>query len=308
MIDFAEKFTALEFEMIGSLKLLPIDAKVKVYYGISPKGGYRLCFLSKGVSPKIDSTKLIKVSSLEENAKTHWLYLDLMDSQAKQAFFALCASLIAAVKDAITEELALVALKNRFYVWKKLFKKDTGGMSDEMCKGLFGELYFLSQVLTPKIGIANAIDAWSGPDGFSKDFSVDDTWYEIKTISAAAVVVKISSLIQLSATMVGHLVVIKVDALSEKFNGEHCCLGDLVNVVLEKITDDETREKFLEKLIKYGYGIGSSETKKFQVLAMNSYLVNSEFPRLLEEDIKYNEIGKVSYELIINTLEKYLER
>lgn len=309
MIDFTEKFSALEKEMTGNLKKISIGSAIKVYYGINPEGGLRLCFMSKTEPPKIDSTKLIRVSHFEEKSKMNWLYFDLIDLQAKHAFYALCGSLINAVEDDnyATEDIALTSLKNRFYLWKKLLKKDSCALTEEMSKGLFGELYFLLHTLIPKIGITDSIDAWSGPEGYSKDFAVSGTWYELKTISASAISIKISSLQQLSATAIGHLVIIKVDAMVDKFGGAETSINGLVNSILGQITVDETREQFIEKLVKYGYCIGDLEHKRYQVLSMNSYLVDTKFPRFLEDDVKHSEIAKVSYELIINSLEKYKE-
>lgn len=309
MIDFTEKFSTLATEATGILKKLSVKAQVKVYYGINSNGGYRICFLSLGESPKIDSTKLIKVTQVVENKDTHWLNFDLIDLQAKSAFYALCGSLIEAIEDENikTEEGALLALKNRFHIWKKLLKKDASAMSEEISKGLFGELYFLLQNLAPRIGINSAIEAWSGPDGLSKDFAVNDTWYEIKTVNASSTVAKIASMQQLSSTVDGHLVIIKVDTLGDKFEAENASIKTLVNKILAQITSDEASEDFLEKLIKYGYSVGAVENKKYQVVSLHTYTVDETFPRLTDADIKYTEIGKVSYELIINTLDKYKE-
>lgn len=309
MIDFTEKFSTLATEATGILKKLSVKAQVKVYYGVNSNGGYRICFLSLSETPRIDSTKLIKVTQVIENKDTHWLNFDLIDLQAKAAFYALCGSLIEAIEDENikTEEGALLALKNRFHIWRKLLKKDVSSMSEEISKGLFGELYFLLHNLVPRIGINSAIEAWSGPDGLSKDFAFNDTWYEIKTVNASSAVVKIASMQQLSSTVDGHLVIIKVDTLGEKFDAENASINTLVNKIMAQISSDEAREDFLEKLIKYGYSVGAVENKKYQVVSLHAYTVDETFPRFIDADIKYPEIGKVSYELIINTLDKYKE-
>ncbi len=310
VIDFTEKFTLLQAEMKGNIKKLSLDAVIKVFYGINPNGGFRLCFLSTKEPPQIDSTKLIRVTHGTEKEQVNWLNFDLIDLQAKEAFYALCGSLTSAVADEKikTEEAAFTALKNHFYIWRKLLKKESGELSEEMSKGLFGELYFLSNRLAPNIGIDCAIDAWSGPNRFTKDFAYGDTWSEIKTISASAVTIKISSITQLSSQIDGHLIIIRVDNLSEKFDGENTSINGLVNAILAQVCNDEIREKFIEKLIEYGYSIGAFENKRYQIISTNSYLVNSEFPRLLETDIKRSEIAKISYEIIVNTLEKYREK
>ena len=49
----------------------------------------------------------------------------------------------------------------------------------------------------------------------------------------------------------------------------------------------------------------NSNTEKYKFNECNIYGVDDGFPRLLESDIKYQEIGKITYELILNTLEKF---
>ena len=60
-----------------------------------------------------------------------------------------------------------------------------------MIQGLFGEMYFLKNYMIPKFGINSAIFSWSGPEQTSKDFSLENNWFEIKTISAKSSLVKI---------------------------------------------------------------------------------------------------------------------
>ena len=58
--------------------------------------------------------------------------------------------------------------------------------------------------------------------------------------------------------------------------------------------------------MKYGFDINeNSNTEKYKFNECNIYGVDDGFPRLLESDIKYQEIGKITYELILNTLEKF---
>ena len=73
-----------------------------------------------------------------------------------------------------------------------------------------------------------------------------------------------------------------------------------------KLASNETKEKFIEKLLKYGFDINeNSNTEKYKFVKLLIYGVDNGFPRLLETDIKYQEIGKISYELILNTLDKF---
>lgn len=71
---------------------------------------------------------------------------------------------------------------------------------------------------------------------------------------------------------------------------------------------DETKELFLGKLAEYGLDLTDECcSEKYSVVSQHFYTVNSEFPRILEPDVKFKEICKVSYELIINSLDRFKE-
>ena len=302
-----EVFESISSEM-GSQKLIDVTSVLKVYYGISNEGHPRLSFMSAVAPPKMDSTKLLKVAQGKETERVYWTNFDLLESTAKQVFYSFCSDLVNAVDGLTDEKKALVYLKNRFHIWKSLFKKSSVMISAELLKGLFGELYFLDTVLSEKYGISDAIKSWSGTDGTAKDFSIDSDWFEIKAVSASSVSVKISSVPQLSSETPGHLVIIKLESMSPVFSNGKSSIGEIFHSILKKIDVEETRELFLSKIQTFGISLTDECcSEKFNVVSLQSYLVDGGFPRLLESDIKYKEICMVSYELIINSLERFRE-
>ncbi|MDF2855806.1 MAG: hypothetical protein K0Q87_1657 [Neobacillus sp.] len=296
------------FSELGAQKLIEVDSALKVYYGISNEGNPRLSFLTTVIPPKMDSTKLLKVVQGKETEHIYWTSFDLLESTAKQVFYSFCSDLVNAVDGITDEKKALVYLKNRFHIWKSLFKKSSTVISAEQIKGLYGELYFLDTILAGKYGINDAIRSWSGTDGMAKDFSKDLNWFEIKSVSVSSVSVKISSVSQLSSEVPGHLIIIKLESMSQMFANGKSSIGEMFQSILKKIDMDEMRELFLSKIQTYGISLTDDCcSEKFNVVSLHSYLVDNEFPRLLEGDIKYKEICKVSYELIINSLERFKE-
>jgi hypothetical protein len=308
MSDYGkEMFEAISYEM-GSQKLIDVESALKVYYGISNEGNPRLSFLSTVPPPKMDSTKLLKVVQGKESERVYWTNFDLLESTAKQVFYSFCSDLVNAVDGINDEKKALVYLKNRFHIWKSLFKKSNAVISAELIKGLFGELYFLDTTLAEKYGITDAIRSWSGTDGTTKDFSKDSDWFEIKAVSTSSVSVKISSVAQLSSEIPGHLVIVKLESMSPVFANGKSSIGELFHRILKRIDTDETKELFLSRIHTYGISLTDECcSEKFNVVSAQSYLVDDIFPRLLESDIKHKEICKVSYELIINSLERFKE-
>jgi len=157
-------------------------------------------------------------------------------------------------------------------------------------------------------GADRAVESWGGPDAKSKDFSIDDTWYEIKTIGANATEVHISSLAQLSSPYVGHLVIIRAEAMADAFEGESSSIGALFKDILSKIKDEKLESIFLNKLATFGFDISDQAFEaKFVIKSVNIYKVDKDFPRLTENDVAHTEIGSVQYSLIVNSLKKYME-
>jgi hypothetical protein len=293
---------------LGAQKIIEVSSVIKVYYGLNNAGNLRLSFMSSVAPPKMDSTKLLKVVQGKETDSVYWTNFDLLESTAKQVFYSFCNDLIRSVDGINDEKKALVYLKNRFHIWKSMFKKSNATISAELIKGLFGELYFLDTVISEKYGITEAISSWSGADGAAKDFSINTDWFEVKAVSTSAVSVKISSVSQLSSETPGHLIIIKLESMSPVYFNGKSSIGELFYSIIQKIELDETKELFLGKLLSYGISLNDDCcSEKFNAVAVQQYRVDEKFPRLLENDIKYKEICKVSYELIINSLERFKE-
>jgi len=302
-----ELFETISNEM-GAQKMIEVNSVIKVYYGMNNEGHSRLSFMSSVAPPKMDSTRLLSVIQGKESEGVYWTSFDLLESTARQVFYSFCSDLVSTVKDIFEEKKALVYLKNRFHIWKAMFKKGSTNISAEALKGLFGELYFLDTVLEKKVGINGAITAWSGTDGTAKDFSIGTDWYEIKAVSTSSVSVKISSVSQLSSDTPGHLIIIRLESMSPVFTDGKSSISELFHSILTKIDLDETKELFLSKILTYGLNMNDDCcTEKFRVVSAQPYCVDDKFPRLSESDIKHKEICKVCYELIINSLERFKE-
>lgn len=309
MIDFESMYGSLTNELSGNQKKLNIHSVIGVYYGLSKDGNYRIAFLSSSVAPKIESTKMLRVTQGEEAANTYWTCFDLLQHDAKKVFFTFCANLIDAVTDIYDEQKALYALKKRYITWKTMFRRDSSNkLSKEVLQGLFGELYFMKKYMLDRFGAAVAVQAWSGPDFKSKDYAVDTEWFEVKTVGANTTTVHISSLAQLSSDHDGHLIVVKAEAMSDQFSNGESSIEELFNYIFAQINDETAEGIFLSKLSAFGFDSSDeSFMSKFDVKSMTSYKVSGDFPRLTEKDISRPEICDVSYSLIINSLKDYTE-
>ena len=309
MLELETIYNSLTNELSDNQKKLNVHSVIGVYYGLSEEGNYRIAFLSSIAAPKIESTKMLRVIQGEESFNAYWTCFDLLQPEAKKVFFTFCANLIEAITDIYDEQKALQALKKRYITWKTMFKRELSGkVSKEVLQGLYGELYFMKKYMFDKYGAAVAVQSWSGPDSKSKDYAVDTEWFEIKTVGANTPTVRISPLTQLSSDYDGHLVVLKVEGMSDQFSNGESSVGELFGGILSQINDETIEGIFLSKLSAFGFDSSDeSFMAKFDVKSMTSYKVNENFPRLTEADINRVEICDVCYSLIINSLKDYME-
>lgn len=308
MTDIERMFSQIPVGM-ALAKLKVEDCPIGVYYGRSESGNLHFAFLTENPPIVIESTAHLKVTQWAEGANIYWTCFELLEDYAKPVFYVLCNNLVKAAVGCQSEDIAMVAVKNRFLTWKKLFKNPSAQMTEELYKGLFGELYFLKNYLMAHHDVAAAVNAWSGPDKTAKDFSIASDWYEIKTVSTNSVTVKISSLTQLDAEEPGYLVLVKTEKMSNEFDNGECSVEQLIALILNSIADESVKDEFVKKLIQYGYDVNgdNSSYHKYRMAKMNFYGVNDDFPRITAEKVPYGEIVRVTYELSISSIEKYLE-
>jgi hypothetical protein len=112
------------------------------------------------------------------------LVLSLSDAADFRNFALMCKSLMLA-----TDKLAptqsgkglLQAIKE-VHRWQEMLRRRTDCLLSKGERiGLFGELLFLRDVLSDRIGWNAAIKCWNGPNGHEQDFVVAGTIFEVKT-------------------------------------------------------------------------------------------------------------------------------
>lgn len=308
MNNFAEKFKQLEQDIVNEQRKIPLDSPLSVFYGVTSEKQFRLSFISSLVPFELESTKEIKVTQGKESEGVYWTCFDLLNEDAKEVFFIFCESLIESIVGEQDESKAINKIKDRYYSWKLLLKTK-GRMSFELYQGLYGELYFLYSELAQQSSLEEAVMAWVGPDGYSKDFSVENNWFEIKTIGTSSTTVKINSLTQLDSEIDGKLVVITVEKMSDQFNTGLCGVHQLYEAILTNLNNPILKEEFVNKVLKYGYIDDDNDLNnhKYEVKSIRYYKVDKDFPKLTRSNVNNPAFSNVTYEMLINAIEKYLE-
>lgn len=309
MIDFREIYNNLNDQRAGNQKKIPVDSRLEVFFGYSFDGNLRLSFLSKTAPPAIESTTILHVVQGRENGRTYWTSFDLLNAEFKEAYLSFCENMIESVIGVSDERECLNLLKRRFVTWKKLFQRASGkDVSKEKLMGVLGELTALRDIIAPKYGLNTAIQAWGGPDMQSKDFTLNDTWYEVKTVGVNVDSIHISSLAQLSSDFVGHLVIVRAETVSPEFGGNSSAVIDIINQILLSVSDERIENLFIQKIQGIGIDVFGKETSfKFDIKSVKVFKVDERFPRITEKNVPYPEITDVNYVISAAAINRFIE-
>lgn len=309
MIDFYDVFKSFSKQGVGNQKKIAIDSSLEVFFGYSFSGNLRLSFLSRIQPPIIEPTSILNVVQGCEEKNTYWTSFDLLNIDLKEAYFSFCENLVESILGIDDEAFALKVLKRRFITWKKLFQKTSArDISRERLMGIFGELLVLKDIISPEFGVNTAIQAWGGPNMQSKDFTVNNTWYEVKTIGANSDNIHISSLTQLSSDVPGHLIVVRVETVSPEFNKNSFSIIDIIKQILIQISDESIENILIRKIQDLGIDVFGKETaKKFDVKSLDSYTVSDDFPKITDMNIKFPEIINVNYTISRAAISRFKE-
>jgi hypothetical protein len=169
--------------------------------------------------------------------------------------------------------------------------------------GLIGEIHFLRSVMVNKYGLDRALEAFIGVDKAHKDFEIDDTWYEVKTIHNGVRAVKISSIQQLDSENDGKLEIITLDQGTSDTK-DNITLNSIIKHFRDRLSTEQ-RLTFDEKLRKAGYIVDDRyDDYNYIVIRLDEYNVVGDFPRISSEILPVG-ITKASYEIDISAIQQY---
>ncbi len=280
--------------------------KVNFYVGYNEDGMMSLVIVESGKEIQVKSTKVIKVSSKPRVDGKIALAFELLDESYQSLFLMFCKDIISSC-ESIGRENANANAITRWKYWKQMFSKRlTTALDEGEIKGLVGELLFLKEHFLVSYLSNIAISSWMGPLYGHKDFEINDTWYEIKSVNENAIQVMINSLEQLESEHEGHLVIIRLENANSVTN-DTIDLNSIVFEVIGKLIDLDDLNLFNQKLSNVGY-VYDEEYDKYQFLhkGTQQYLVNDKFPRIRRKEL-FSEVGNVKYTIMIDGISELRE-
>lgn len=305
MADIKTIFGAINhldtYQRVNSTHLLDL------YVGNDDTARWTLLLISEYPPMKVASSRMILVKSGRRSDKKWSLSFSLVDDSYRDMFVLFCEDIIASSACISNKEKATRFVGKRYKEWREMLANAHDSLlSPEEIKGLLGEMYFLKVFLCTRYGAKEAALSWTGPRHLPQDYIIDDTWYEVKTVSSSRAEVTISSIEQLDCVKPGELVVIRADKTSVT-NTDAVNLNTLYRELLAMLSDDDAREQFSTMLLHYGYYPRpeyEEEEYTFEIKATTRYAVSTDFPCIRRTNLP-ESITEAKYSLSLTTIDSY---
>lgn len=303
MTEIIERIrTLLENKESESFSRYDGEHPFDVYLGVDHAGRKSLALIMNARRERITSTKTIDVQFYKRGGGNLMLYFSLVDDQFRDIFYKFCEDIIESTRLNHKDD-GFAPVIERWETWLKFFAKTSLPLSENEILGLIGEVYFLQNVMIPKFGQDVSLESYIGTDRAHKDFEINDTWYEVKSIHNGIRSVKISSIEQLDSSQDGHLEIITFDQGSS--TNDNCITLNNIVANFRNSLERKWLLMFDEKMRKIGY-IEDERYDEYIYLfvSVEEYRVTHEFPKLSKGDLPTG-IAKASYEIDISAIQGY---
>ena len=269
------------------------------------EGDGKILILQSQIEPKIPnkSSKGITVSVLRQPSGGWVLAFILNDRKYSEMFDRFCDDVVDSSKKQIPESGPDFAY-NRFNYWTRMFRPDRNQLSEESIRGLIGELVVLKDVMIPKYGEEKALAAWMNRKHGKQDFTMDNRWYEVKTVLEGVCSLTITSLEQLDRDDAGSIIVVQLRKASTECK-DSLNLNSIVDSVDRSIKGSKPKDILYATLDEIGYSIDSSyDDICFDCISKTEYAVDGDFPRIRKSQLIPGIISG-SYDISIDSISEY---
>lgn len=290
-------------------RLLP-EVTYDVYLAIERPSNARLLMMQvnqksigkAAVFPNSNCFEVRRVALQGDDDAHVTLQLVLINSRYSDIFTTLVQDIVDAIAPIADEQNAVVAFFTRLRRWQAFLEKhNPEGLSQAEQQGLYGELWFLRQVVIPQIGSRQGVKCWTGAKGTQQDFQFQHCAVEVKTTTAKQhQKLAISSERQLDDTGTGPLILLHLSLDARQERGES--LPDIVASLRSLLENDPTAKEELEILLfEVGYldiHIPYYEQIGYTPREVNYFKVERDFTRIIEADLP-NGVGDVRYTISV---------
>jgi hypothetical protein len=296
-------------------RILP-DVNYDVYLAIEKPSNTRLLMLRvsstfidrKTVYPTSSSFIVNRVALPQDSEQYGTLQLVLTNARYKDIFTTLVQDIVDYLASVTDGRAAISAFITRLKRWQTFLEKhNSEGLSEIAQQGLYGELWFLRQLVLPHLELLKGLRCWTGPKGTQQDFQFSRCAVEVKTTSAKQhQKLGIASERQLDDTGAGAIVLLHLSLDVRQGQGE--TLPEIVASVRSLVAEDAIARDELENLLfEVGYldiHIARYENIGYTIREHNYFRVGADFPKIIESDLR-NGVGDVRYTISVAECKRF---
>lgn len=292
-----------------SYRLLSLESIPSINLGINKVGQRCLILeLPSDLRPEISENSKENIS-LWYYATENCISIVLNDPYFEDLFNDLIVSIyhkIYRIEDSKTYSSHFVAY---YFKWLNFLDNHNNKLSKEIIKGIWGEVFYLKQLLNSDLGTVNdKISSWQGPFDKGHDFEFELLDVEVKTIESGVNTIKISSEYQLDNDPSKKLELAVLSVQDDKKDG--LTLENLVKEVRNLIINmggdiNAFSDALFQKGLTFG-NLNEYDIYPFKPIIIQSFnCLDDQFPRIIKSLLP-EEIASVRYSLKLNMLQEFL--
>jgi Putative PD-(D/E)XK family member, (DUF4420) len=292
------------------------EVKYDIYLAIEKPSNTRLlmlrfssgCLDRKIIYPSSSSFTVNRIVLPQDGKDYGTLQLVLTNPRDQDIFTTLVQDIVNVLSLIPEGKAAVSAFIVRLKRWQSFLEKhNPEGLSTIAQQGLYGELWFLRQLVLPYLGLFSGTRSWTGPRATQQDFQFSGCAVEVKTTSAKQhQKLTIASERQLDDTGTGTIVLLHLSLDVRQGQGE--TLPAIVANIRALVADDTLAKDELENcLFEVGYlDIHASryEETAYSIREYNYFKVENDFPRIIESDLR-NGVGDVRYTISVAECKRF---
>ena len=288
----------------GSYKIIDPNHPLEFYIGCDDNGYKTFVFITSNKIDELSGTKSIDVKVVK-TPSDYRLFISLTNNDMLDIYCKLLQDIFDSTKDVSNKAAGTKEVCKRYLKWRAFFhSKKEKSLTEEETMGLIGELLFLKKLMGiyPK---RQAIDSWSGCELTHKDFSIGNTWFEVKTTAVSSDSIKISSLEQLDSDINGNLIVYSVEKMAPEFDG--VSLLKVYNWLMEDLDNQQDKDVLTDKIIEAGFN-PSVDVNKYvcRLVDKKAFVVDENFPKITHSMVNA-AISKAEYSILKTQISDFEE-
>jgi Putative PD-(D/E)XK family member, (DUF4420) len=262
----------------------------------------------KMIYPSSRSFVMNRIALQQDSEEYATLQLVLTNPRHKDIFTTLVQDIVDSLTLISEERAAVSEFITRVKRWQTFLEKNNPeGLSEIAQQGLYGELWFLRQVVFPNLESVKGLRCWTGPKATQQDFQFSGCAVEVKTTSSKQhQTLLIASERQLDDTGIGTIILLHLSLDVRQGQGE--TLPEIVASVRSLIANNAIAKDELENLL-FEVGYLDSQTSRYEDISYtiresNYFKVREDFPRIIESDLR-NGIGDVRYTISVAECKRF---